>query len=311
MKLQWQVWLYQRPFRRPLHTSHGRWEVREGLLVQLIDAIGNWGLGEIAPLPWFGSETLVQACEFCQQLPLQLSPETIAAIPDHLPACQFGFETALESLQGVAASLPDPPLCGLLPAGATALTTWKDLWQQGYRTFKWKLVGSQPEQLRLLEALVQALPPAAQLRLDANGGLDWLAACTWLELSDRLGIEFLEQPLPPQQFEAMQELSQRYTTPLALDESVATLTQLQACYDQGWRGIYIIKPAIAGFPSRLRQFCRENAIAAVFSSVFETNIGWQAGLRLAGELGSQWACGYGTRHWLDEKDLELTRLSHG
>jgi len=32
----------------------------------------------------------------------------------------------------------------------------------------------------------------------------------------------------------------------------------------------VIKAAIAGSPSRLRQFCREHEIDAVFSSVFET-----------------------------------------
>ena len=68
----------------------------------------------------------------------------------------------------------------------------------------------------------------------------------------------------------MSELSNQYSTPLALDESVATLTQMQACYQRGWQGIFVIKPAIAGFPSQLRKFCQEHKIDAVFSSVFET-----------------------------------------
>jgi len=46
----------------------------------------------------------------------------------------------------------------------------------------------------------------------------------------------------------------------------------------------VIKAAIAGSPSRLRQFCREHEIDAVFSSVFETAIGTQAALKLAVEL---------------------------
>jgi len=47
---------------------------------------------------------------------------------------------------------------------------------------------------------------------------------------------------------------------------------------------FVIKAAIAGSPSRLRQFCREHEIDAVFSSVFETAIGTQAALKLAVEL---------------------------
>jgi len=45
-----------------------------------------------------------------------------------------------------------------------------------------------------------------------------------LQACDQVGIEFLEQPLPVAQFDAMLELSDRYSTQLALDESVATLT---------------------------------------------------------------------------------------
>jgi len=111
------------------------------------------------------------------------------------------------------------------------------------------------------------------------------------------------------QFDAMLELSDRYSTQLALDESVATLDQLQASYQQGWRGIFVIKPAIAGSPSRLRQFCREHEIDAVFSSVFETAIGRQAALKLAVELSRHnRAAGFGINHWFNEDDE--TWLAH-
>jgi len=63
------------------------------------------------------------------------------------------------------------------------------------------------------------------------------------------------------QFDAMLELSDRYSTQLALDESVATLDQLQASYQQVGED-FVIKAAIAGSPSR--QFCREHEIDAVF-----------------------------------------------
>ncbi|UBF29418.1 hypothetical protein K9N68_17255 [Kovacikia minuta CCNUW1] len=78
--------------------------------------------------------------------------------------------------------------------------------------------------------------------------------------------------------------TQRYRLPIALDESVTTVKDLQTCYEWGWRSIFVIKPAIAGSPNRLRQFCRSHPIDAVFSTVFETAIGRQAGLQLAAEL---------------------------
>jgi O-succinylbenzoate synthase len=123
-------------------------------------------------------------------------------------------------------------------------------------------------------------------------------------------IEFLEQPLPPEQFDAMLEMSDRYSTPIALDESVATVNQLEDCYQRGWRGIFVIKAAIAGSPKRLRQFCQEREIDMVFSSVFESAIAKQAALQLAAELARRdaesglylRAVGFGVNHWFDEDD---------
>jgi len=305
---------YQRQFQSPLHTSHGSWKVREGIILRLIDAMGKISYGEIAPVSWFGSESIEQAWNFCCQLPPKVTQGMIATIPDTLPACQFGFESALE--------VRDRESCltysGLLPAGEAALETWGKLWEKGYRTFKWKIgVEAIAEELEIFAKLME-LPVSAKLRLDANGGLSYDRAQLWLQMCDRFAenpagsveVEYLEQPLAVEEFAAMLELSRCYRCAIALDESVATLKQLQECYDKGWRGIFIIKPAIAGFPSRLRQFCRQYQIDAVFSSVFETEIGKSAALKLARELSSpNRTVGFGVDHLFAPEDSQwLERL---
>jgi O-succinylbenzoate synthase len=298
---------YRRYFRQPLQTSHGLWSLREGILLRLTNAMGKVGFGEIAPIAWFGSETFEQALAFCQQLPPEITLEEIATIPTALPACQFGFESAWSVLNNLTQSKIQNSKSkvlssALLPAGKDALKAWRSLWNQGFQTFKQKIgVASIPQELEALQVLRQALPSTAKLRLDANGGLTKDTTIAYLQACDRLNIEFLEQPLPVSDLPAMLELSQQYTTPLALDESVANLTQLQSCYEQGWRGIFVIKPAIAGFPSQLRQFCQTHPIDAVFSSVFETAIGREAGLNLAAELTSgDRAAGFGVTHWFND-----------
>ncbi len=305
MLYQLKILPYKRKFKHPLLTSHGIWEVREGILLKLIDETGNFGLGEIAPISWFGSETIEEALEFCKSLSGNIFKKDILAIPDSLPACQFGFESALPTVEK---SCNKPPLSNsaLLPSGISALSSWESLWQQNYRTFKWKIgVAEIAEELKIFEQLIQNLPATAQLRLDANSGLNWQTANQWLEVCDAWGkLEFLEQPLPVNQIEAMIELSQQYSTPLALDESVANLSQMAACYQQGWREIYVIKPAIAGSPAKLRQFCRSYQIDAVFSSVFESSVGRNAALNLASELSLQnRAVGFGVEHWFAEDFL--------
>ncbi|NCJ06790.1 o-succinylbenzoate synthase [Synechococcales cyanobacterium C] len=276
---------YAHTFRRLLQTHHGEWAVREGIIVQLQDPWGRMGWGEIAPLPWFGSETLEQALAFCRQLSNPVPVDSILVIPDHLPCCQFGWGSAWESLTRSVRNIPQGfRHCGLLPAGRAALQIWPSLWQQGYRTFKWKIGVGDGEQ-DCLAALLEALPPTARLRLDANGGLTLAEAEAWLNLNDQR-IEYLEQPLPTHRLSEMMGLARQFKIPLALDESVATVAQLQDCLAQGWPGIVILKPSIAGYPWKLRQLCQTQPLDIVVSSVFETAVGRQACLNLAQEIAN-------------------------
>ncbi|MDJ0618179.1 MAG: o-succinylbenzoate synthase [Calothrix sp. MO_192.B10] len=319
MKYSFQFYPYQRRFKQPLKTSHGSWEIRKGVILQLTDELGYVGLGEIAPLSWFGSESIKQVLNFCRQLPSEITDADIFAIPSDLPASQFGFESAWESVY--LARFEDKNnqnkshkrinFSALLPTGKAALNEWKILWDQGYRTFKWKIgVASIQEEIDIFYHLTQQLPLEANLRLDANAGLSLAQAEEWLWVCEHTKIEFFEQPLPITQFKQMLNLTQRYSTLLALDESVASFEHLQACYQQGWRGIFIIKPAIIGSPRLLRQFCQKYEIDAVFSSVFETSIGKKAGLRLASELSNNHrAIGFGLDNWFIKDDFS-SELEH-
>lgn len=328
---------YQRKFLRSLTTNHGKWDIREGIILRLTDESGKIGWGEIAPISWFGSETLEQALDFCRQLPEEITDEIIFSIPDKLPACQFGFESACEmgnGERGVGSrgdegdnfmtpnfSLLTPNslfYSALLPAGEAALNQWETLWEQGYHTFKWKIgVYAIAHEVEIFESLIQTLPAFSKLRLDANGGLTYEEANLWLRTCDNLKanselpleIEFIEQPLPVEQFQQMLELSTSYETAIALDESVATLGQLAACYQQGWRGIFVIKPGIVGSPSRLRKFCQQHQIDTVFSSVFETAIGRLAALQLAAELSrNNRAIGFGIDHFFEQEETWFQSL---
>lgn len=311
MHYQLQTFPYKRNFKQPLKTSHGLWDVREGIILQLTSETGKIGLGEIAPLSWFGSETLSEALDFCHQLPNKITTETIFSIPDNLPTCKFGFESAWENIQQVQVEekeeLKIPNFySALLPVGNGALESWQQLWQEGYRTFKWKIGISQIQtELEIFRKLVKALPSEINLRLDANGGLNFEEAKQWLEICENINlIEFIEQPLPVDKFPEILELSNAYSTSIALDESVANLKTMKQYYQQGWQGIFVIKPAIFGSPSQLRNFCQSNSIDAVFSSVFETKVGRKAALQLAKELESSLlknrAFGFGLTYFFDE-----------
>jgi o-succinylbenzoate synthase len=297
--------VYERPFRQPLQTSHGSWKIREGIIVRLTDELGRSAAGEIAPIPWFGSESLPQAIEYCERIGDKIDVSQIERIPDTLPACQFGLGSALTAFdRNLSIDLPQLEFSALLPTGAAAIAAWHPLFMKGYRTFKWKIgVAPIAQERAIWQDLITALPIDTKLRLDANGGLTPAAAAHWLEICDREPrIEFIEQPLPPEAIAATTELTQIYATPIALDESVATFDRLKAIYDRGWRGIYAIKPGIAGFPWRLREFITQHQLDVVFSSVLETNVGRNAALQLASVLQLKRALGFGVDAWFDERE---------
>ena len=330
MNYQFKFFPYQRKFKIPLETRYGPWSVREGIILQLIKNEQQIGWGEIAPLPWFGSETLEQALNFCQSIGSYLSQKLIDEIPDNLPACQFGFESALTNLLVnktlLSIELNQEQYSYLLPTGKKALDYFSTISKEdqllvGDRenlTYKWKIgVQSFTQEISIFEQLVEQLPLNSRLRLDANGGLNLETAQRWLSFTDQIRqIEFIEQPLSPAQFSELLTLSENFKTAIALDESVSSLKQLKECYELGWRGIYVIKAAIMGSPRQLEKFCRNHAIDAVFSSVFETSIGQQAVLTLAQELNNcdrkaalpDRALGFGVNQWFEDADPNFLRL---
>lgn len=302
-KFKFRFDIYQRRFKQPLRTSHGLWQIREGIIIALEDSTGI-AQGEIAPLPWFGSETMSQALSFCQQLGDTVSVRDIFRISDRLRCCQFAFESALLNLKQPLelASYTNCNLdyCYLLPAGDRALESWQSIYQtQSNSTFKWKIgVYPQATEIEILKQLVASFPAHIKLRLDANGGLNLTQAKTWLAVTDKLpAIEFVEQPLPPDCFTEILKLSQEYNTRIALDESVASFTKLQQAYKQKWRGVFVIKAAIMGFPSKIEEFCTSNSLDIVLSSVFETKVGRSAAIDLAHRLNHPRAVGFGIDHF--------------
>jgi o-succinylbenzoate synthase len=288
---------YQRPFLRPLNTAHGQWSVREGLIIQLVDEAGRFYWGEIAPIPWFGSESLMQAIEFCAALGRRVSLPL--EVPDRLPATQFAFSAAVPYGYEPLEKLIEDDLSWsvLLPAGEGVLTAWQQYWELGYRTFKWKIGVLQiAEELAICDHLLADLPIGANLRLDANAGLSSGDAHTWLATLPVGAIEFLEQPVAD--IAEMLRLAATYEIPLALDESVSNLGRLRDCYERGWRGIYVIKPAIAGSLIDLANFIQEHQLDVVLSSSLESSIGQRSILRWAAGQGvNSRAAGMGTKTW--------------
>ena len=275
--------LYRRPFKTPLQTVRGLWAVREGIIVRLEDAAGRLGFGEVAPLEGFGTESMADALEYCTSLGEKTDDAVLSKTPQYLPCCAFALESALEMLNGGAA---DPggrrvEICALLPTGNQALDALDGLVERGFRTFKWKIgIEEFSIEQNPFRKIVRMLPEGSRLRLDGNGRFTLAEAESWLRLCDECRVEFFEQPLSPTNSNGLLKLAREFKTPIALDESAAGLESLKKAVDGNWPGFLVVKPSILGSPAAFRKWRPCCACPLVFSSAFETAIGYQAGLRL-------------------------------
>src|SRR4051794_12223477 len=92
---------YRRLMRASLRTAHGNWTEREGIIVRLKDEAGRVGYGEIAPIAWFGTETVAEAEEICRKFGATVKGEVLDAVPERFGCVRFALAQA-RSASGVA-----------------------------------------------------------------------------------------------------------------------------------------------------------------------------------------------------------------
>lgn len=292
---------YTLPFQTPVRTAHGPWGERTGLLVRVETEGPRIGFGEIAPLPWFGTETTDEAETALQSLGGLLTAPLLAAFPRHLACTRHGLAEALAATADTAtngASAPYLSVAALLPAGRPALAVATARADAGFRTFKWKVgVGDPADELGLLDDLLARLPEGARLRLDANGAWDRRQTERWLDRCADRPIEHVEQPIAPATRGAadlLLGLAHDYPTPLALDESLVRDGDVDRWLDAGWPDVWVIKPTLLADPAAAIGKLARRCVPVVFSSALETALGAGAALRHAFAWpGEKRALGFG------------------
>lgn len=294
---------YSLPFRTPVRTAHGVWIEREGVLIRVANDVGGVGYGEAAPIPWFGTETVDEIEATLTELGEWTTGEQLAATPERLGCLRFAVASALNDLRAATGARDEGerrdaehsaylPVAALLPAGRAALSAVGPKADLGFRTFKWKVgVGDIADELALLDDVIVALPSGAKLRLDANGAWDARQAGRWLERAADRPVEFVEQPCFAAASEGeaarrktedvLRGLAGDYPTPIALDESLVGAHDVERWIADGWRGVFVVKPALCGDPAPLLARLAEAKADVVFSSALETAIGARAALRAA------------------------------
>jgi len=319
---------------RPIFTARGVMTTRDIVLVALHTSEGWVGVGEIAPLPEAGTETVEEALaavsgvaerSHVPSLPiaardLALWLSRLNLDPRALPAACFGLQSALLALLCRAlnaplhAFFPEPRRDALrvnaLVAGSSPeliLDVAGCAVEESYRTLKIK-VGARPlsDDVELVARLRSSFPEA-HLRLDANGAWSRTDARDFFRAVERFDIEYIEDPVQNVSVDSLCELRRASSVPIALDETARDLPLVMQLLQRRLCDVLVLKPATLGTYDRVIDLsgeARRRGVDVVISSAFESSLGLSYLAHLAVTQGSAtFAHGLATAPLLDDDVL--------
>ena len=205
--------------------------------ITVTDRDGAWGWGEAAPSKFYGetADSVVQvlpllaaAIEGMDGWSLEAMEHALARAIRFNGAARAGVSAALHDLAGKRLGVPVYRLWGLDPAASPASSFTIGIASDEetlrarvadaaqYPVLKLKLGSSWDERI---VRVVRELAPAKVLRVDANAGWTPKSALRIIPLLQELGVEFVEQPLPPGDLEGLRFVRERSALPIIADES--------------------------------------------------------------------------------------------
>lgn len=296
---------YGLTLRQPWRDAHGTVSGRAGLLIEL-ETDNGIGVGDCAPLPAHGTETLEEAVDFLRQVGNDFgggAPQGLLAklgkSRKRRPAACFAIETACLDLisrkvgkmlgdyigPGAPDTLSVNTMIGTLDDDVIARARTAAI--EGFSILKVKVgLADISEELERLRALADDLPENTELRLDAGGAWSPAQAAEVLDGLVGLPIEGLEEPCKDADMETLAGLQARVPFPLALDESLY------------WRGVQtvidarpvrrvVLKPMALGslgLLAKLGRQARRAGLQVIVTSALDSVVGVTAAAHAAAAL---------------------------
>ncbi|NJN47635.1 MAG: dipeptide epimerase [Candidatus Competibacteraceae bacterium] len=229
------------PLARPYTIAFRTISAIDCVLVELHTDQGRVGLGTASPEPYVTGETET-ACQaalgensldWLVGQDVRRLPALCRALRDRLPntpAARAALDMALHDLLAQYLCLPLVEMLGRvherLPTSVTigiksvreTLAEAEERIGTGFRALKIKLGHSLEEDLERLHRLRERFGETVTIRVDPNQGYSAVEVLQFVERSTKLAIEFLEQPMPVSQLDAMRALPEPVRARLAADE---------------------------------------------------------------------------------------------
>ncbi len=274
------VWLTRLPFVQPFTTANGEQRFRNAVIVRIsdVDEVSGWAECVADSTPYTAPESAESAYAALavdltnlRSWPGQLSRPMIAATVEaamaDLSARRRGWSLAAEY-----GGSPGPVEVGAVIGEESVertLALVEQRMREGYGRIKLKQSGNDWTTV----TAVRAAFPTAPLAVDANGSL----ILDDLDVSalDRLGLVFVEQPFPAGAHRDHRRFRQLSTTPVCLDESVRSMTDLEEAGSDA-ADLIAVKPGPVGgviAATALVKRAAELGVGVLVGGMLETGIG--------------------------------------
>lgn len=261
------------------------------------------GTGEISPLSGLSMDFLphleniiADTCKRIENRTINSVDDIFDFIPASLPAVRFGFETAFLDVENggkriiykndFSLNQKPIPINGLIWMGDFEFmqSQLEEKLEQGFSCIKLKIGAIDFEkECKLLELIRKRFDEnQITIRVDANGAFSAQEALNKLEILSNYNIHSIEQPIAANQWYEMKRLCQQTPLPIALDEELIPLVNLEdkkRMLDYINPQFLIFKPTLLGGLQKTAEWielCKERNIDWWITSALESNIGLNA-----------------------------------
>jgi o-succinylbenzoate synthase len=283
---------YALPFREFYVTSRGSLAQREMVLLRLRSEDGLTGLGEAVPMSLRGGASLARVVgelELLSELSELDEAGLCGGIANLSAPARCAALTALMDLRGRRAAIAghsavatgEPVRCNatLVAGEPAAVAEDARRWAaEGFSTFKLKL--GTDNDTGQVQAVREAVGPAARIRIDANAAWDVVAAKRTLQELEELDIELAEQPVAT--LEEAAELASATSIPIAADESVASRADAERAISLGACDVAGVKLSKVGGPEEAIEIAE--VLPSYLSSALDGPVGIAAAAQVAQTL---------------------------
>lgn len=279
--------------RHTFRLARGDSDTRRVVLIEL-EHEGLVGRGEAAPIARYGQDAASAAGAVEMMVDRLGDPAAFdraassVAVPGQ-PAAEAAIDMALRDLAGRKLGVPLYQMMGIDPTTMppTSFTIGMDTPEVveqkvreagAYAVLKVKL--GTPEDRTVLETVRRLTD--RPIRVDANEGWALDGALDRLDWLERMGVEFVEQPLPAGRLEDMRQLRARSPLPLIADEDVGRsedIPKLVGAFDG--INIKLMKCGGLGEAIRMIHVARAHGLKVMLGCMVETSLAVTAAAHIA------------------------------